>query len=164
MGKDWLPIRVKTEQSKMNRVVDRIEGFPEEVMTKYFFQFLQGIAASGADVMRNYIEYNSHNYTPTGQRRADAGGPGPGRRKSGDMIAGIKWSGKKVAPAKYEFLVGWLDGTPGYSVFQEYGTKSGVTAMNSLQYTADFMRREMKLLGHNPAGAKVSSPPGKWGG
>ena len=78
------------------------------------------------------------------------------------MVNSIKWSGKKVAPHKYEFTVGWLDGTPGYSVFQEYGTKNGVAAMNSLQYTADFMRLELKHMGASPSGFKVGSPVRKW--
>jgi hypothetical protein len=154
---DWLPIRVKTEPAKLRHVQNRIIGFPEEVMEKFYFQKLQSAVASAADVMRNYIEYSPDVVTPTGQARAALGGNGPGRKDTGRMIAGVKWRGGKVGKAKYEFALGWLNGEPGYSIFQEHGTKNGVQAMNSLQYASDFLRRELHLLGTNPQGYRVNN-------
>jgi len=158
---DWIPIRIRTESANMNKVVARIEGYPEEATQKYFFQALQSISASAADVMRSYIESNPAVFTPTGEARKASGGNGPGRVKTGAMRDAVKWRGGKDGKNKYSFQFGWIDGAPGYSVFQEYGTKNGVTAMNAIQYTADFVRRELRLLGNAPTSYKVRNA-GRW--
>jgi hypothetical protein len=149
MAKDWLPIRVKAEGAKRQYLRNRILGFPDEAMGKYYFQRLQSVVASGVDVMRNFITYDRSVWTETGIQRAKRGGD-KGRNDTGAMVAAISWTGGKVEKHKYKFELGWLDGEPGYSIFQEQGTKNGVKAMNSLAYVMDFMRQELKLMGENP--------------
>lgn len=159
----WIPIRVKTEPAKMRYVKAKIEGFPEEALGRYYFQQLQSLLASAADVMKNYIEYDPSVRTQTGWARAALGGNGPGRKDTGALIDGITWSGRKVADGKYSFEVGWLNGTPGYAIFQEQGTKTGVRAMNSLEYVTNFIRQELQLLKQNPRAYRVTRAA-KWGG
>jgi hypothetical protein len=144
MAKNWLGIRVKTEPAKMRYVQGRIAGFPEEAIQKYYFQALQQLAAETVDVMKNYIEYSPDVRTPTGEARG-----AKGRVKSGEMRDAIKWSGRKVGKV-YRFEIGWLDGRPGYAIFQEQGTKNGVKAMESIAYALEFARREVQMMGENP--------------
>ena len=154
MGKDWFNIRIKTEPSRMEQVKSTIEGFPKEVMQKYYFQTLQSISASAADIMRHYIKSDPGLATEASKNRTPPGG----RNKTGKMWESVKW--KLVESQKgtyYKFEIGWLDGTPGYAIFQEHGTRTGVKAMNSIDYTMNFTRTELKLLETNPGGYKIKS-------
>lgn len=153
---DWLPIRIKTEPAKLRYVKSRIMGYPEEAMGKYFFQQLQMVTASAADVMKNFImqDKNTKKYETTGVK---------GRRKTGAMIDAITWRGSKIGKGKYRFEFGWLDGRPGYAIFQEQGTKNGVRALNSLDYATNFAKQELRLLGQNPAAFRATRAS-RWGG
>lgn len=142
---DWLPIRIKTEPAKMKHVQARIEGFPEQAVEKFLFQRLQSITAMGADVMRNYIKYERRLVTKTGLARVAKGGKYATRVDSERMVDSVKWEGRKVGN-KYKFRFGWIDGEPGYSIFQEHGTSNGVVGMESLAYAMEFVRRELHLL------------------
>lgn len=153
---DWIPIRIRTERGKMMHMKNRIMGYPEEAMTKYYFQQLQSITASAADVMKNFIEYDRSVRTPTGEARKARGGNGPGRKDTGTMINGITWRGEKISDAKYKFEFGWLNGEPGYAIFQEHGTKNGVRAMHALEYAAQFARTELGFLGNSNKAVRVS--------
>lgn len=154
MGKNWFDIRIKTEQSAIKNVTSRIEGFPKEAMDKYFFQILQSIGAAAADVGREYIA-SAKVSTKTGEAQGRKG-----RVKSGDMKAGFKFDGgHKVSDTKYEFYFGWIDGTPGYSIFQELGTKNGIVAMHALQYARQFAASELKLVSNSASAAKFHASP-----
>lgn len=143
---DWLNIKVKTEPSKLKHVQAQLTNFENGPVIKYLFQHLQYISASGADVGRNFIKYHPSVVTKTGEERASRGAGIAGRVDSGEMVNKFRWSGGKIGPGKYKFKVGWLDGTPGYAIFQEQGTKRGVVAMNALGYVTEYMRNEMKLM------------------
>lgn len=143
---DWIPIRIKTEPNKIKHVQAELNNFKDGPLIKYMFQQMQSLAASAADVGRNYMKYNPAVFTRTGEERAARGAGIPGRSDSGDMIAKFTWSGRKVSNGKYQFKVGWVSGTPGYAIFQELGTKRGVQAMNALGFTTEFLRRELKLM------------------
>lgn len=145
---DWLPIRIKTEPAKMKHVQNRIAGYPEEVMTKRYFQLLQRTTAAAADVMREYIA--THDF---GDKN------GPGRVDSGKMRDSVKWEGRKDAKGVYRFRFGWINGTPGYSIFQEYGTKNGVVGMDALGYAAEFFRKELRLEGVSSRGFRANRAP-----
>lgn len=136
----WVKVRIKTEPAKMRFVQSRVMGYPEEATQKYFFQAMQSVTASAADIMRNYIEYQAGKTTKTGRK---------GRVVSGAMRDGVKWTGEKLAGGKYRFRFGWINGTPGYAIFQEQGTKNGIVAMNALGYATEFLRNELRLLGHS---------------
>jgi len=154
---NWISIRVKTEPAKMKHVKGRIEGFPQQAIGKYFFQQLQSMTASGADVMKNFIGPQGHPSvrTNTGHERKARGGNGPGRVDTGLMRDSIKWTGRKLGNGNYRFEFGWLNGTPGYAIFQEQGTKNGVRAMNSIGYATEFMRNELRMLGQNRAASRA---------
>lgn len=154
---DWIKIRVKTEPAKMKYTKGRIQGFASEAMGKYFFQQLQGMTASGADVMRNFISSHPSVRTRTGAERKARGGNGPGRVDTGLMKDSIKWRYVgKGANGNYRFEFGWINGTPGYAIFQEQGTKNGVRAMNSIAYATAFMRNELQLLGQSRRATRLT--------
>lgn len=157
MASKWFDIRVKTEPAKMKYVSNQILGYPEQAFQKYYFQALQRITAEGADIMRNYLNTRP-NWTDTGQKRKARGGNGPGRVDTGTMRDSIKWSGKKDAKGRYVFKFGWIDGQPGYSIFQEYGTKNGVEGMHSMEYATEFVRSMIKDLAQNGKGTRLSNP------
>lgn len=129
----------------MRFVQARLAGFPEEVVMPRYFQFLQREVANAAEIMRSYIE--GHNF---GDKN------GPGRVKTGKMRDSVKWEGRKDGKGIYRFRLGWLDGTPGYAIFQEQGTRNGVIAMNALGYTMDFLRTEIRLLGVSSKGFRAT--------
>lgn len=152
----WLDVRTKYEPSAMKHAVASIYGHPDQVMEKYYFQKLQQIVAAGADIQREYLN-SRPNYTKTGQKRKAAGGNGPGRIDTGTMKDGIKWSSQKTAKGRYDFKFGWINGTPGYSIFQEYGTANGIQGMGSLAYALEFVRKEIKYLNNGGKGTTTRS-------
>lgn len=130
----------------MRNVQAKIEGWPNEAFVKYYFQALQSLTAEAARVMKDYIASSAVS-TDTGQAQGREG-----RVKTGTMKDGIKSNasggrGGIKQNNKYLFLFGWLDGTPGYAIFQEWGTRNGITAMNSQRYAAEWARKELKSLG-----------------
>jgi len=145
---DWIDIRIKTEPANMKHVKARILGYPEEVLEKYYFQFLQYVAAAGADIGRQYIGSAAVN-TPTG-----LGEGRQGRVKSGDMQKNFKWSARKDGK-RYVVDIGWINGTPGYSIFQEHGTKNGIVGMNAVGYVTDWIRSELKFYEGFRKGTRV---------
>jgi hypothetical protein len=148
MGKNWIDIRLKTEPANMKYVKGRILGYPEEVLEKYYFQFLQYVAATGADVGRQYIGSAAVS-TRTGQ-----GEGRQGRVDSGTMQKNFKWSARKDGK-KYIVDIGWINGTPGYSIFQEQGTKGGIVGMNAIGYVQEWVRSELKFYEGFRKGTKV---------
>lgn len=154
-GADWIPLRVQAEPNAAKKLKATIEGFPELVMEKYYFQILQQIVSTYVESARLAIETSKglDTATPTGEARKARGGRGPGRADTGKMVANLKWKGRKEGN-KYVFEIGWLDRVPGYSVFQEYGTSNGVRAMNSLPYILDGIRSELKLYEVGKGGAR----------
>ena len=153
MGKDWLNIRIKTEPAKIKYVTGQVEAFAEQAIGTYFFQFMQKMMPEAVDVMQNYIRYQAGKTTKTGK---------PGRVVTGTMWESVKW--RQVSTGKkgyYRFELGWLDGKPGYSIFQEQGTKSGVIGMNALGYTLEWLRNEVVLLGRGSSKA-VRTRNAKW--
>lgn len=142
MGK-WMDIRVKTEVSKFNAVRSKIEGWPKEVAQDIYFPALEQIAKDGVDFMRFIIISAT---TMTGAQRAAAGGNGPGRVDSGKMYDKVNYRARKRAKNGFSLFVGWVDGQPGYAIFQENGTKNGVIGMEALRQTQEYMYAEVVKL------------------
>lgn len=136
MGKDWLAIRTKTEVSKYDAVRNVIQGWPEQVLYKVYQPQISQIAARGAGVIREIIR-TDHNT----QKEE------PGRIKSGDMLKGVHYRVRERKKG-FSMFVGWTDGVPGYSIFQEHGTKNGVRAMNSLEASREQMLSDLKALAY----------------
>lgn len=141
MAKNWVPIRLKTERAKMKHVQARVTGWADEVIQKGYFPWLQQLMAAAADVGREYIGSAAVS-TRTGQREGRRG-----RVKTGEMQKGFTWNyGEKVKDGdKYRFRVGWINGTPGYSIFQEHGVQGGVVGMNAIGYVTEFLRTEIRV-------------------
>ena len=150
-SKSWIDIKIKTEPQNMKYVSNRILGYPEQVLEKYYFQFLQYLAATGAEIGRNYIGSTAVS-TPTGQ-----GEGREGRVKTGEMQKNFKWSARKEGK-KYIVDVGWINAVPGYSIFQEQGTKNGIVGMNAIGYVTDWMRSELKFYDGFRKGTRVRTP------
>lgn len=146
---NWIDIRVQTEQAKIKYVKSEIEGFAEKAIGPYFFQFMQSMMPEAVDVMQSYIRYQAGKTTKTGK---------PGRVETGEMWEQVTWrqipTGKK---GFYRFELGWLNGTPGYAIFQEQGTRNGVVAMDSIGFTTMWLRSELKLLGRGTDALKFSN-------
>lgn len=138
MAKDWFNIRVKTEASKFNAVRSKIMGWPEEVAREVYWPRLEEIGNLGAEFIKNIIA------TDTNTKKYEQGGP-PGRIDSKDMYNKVR-SRARERKQGFSLFVGWNDGRPGYSIFQELGTKSGVQAMNSIQQSQEYMLSLLKSM------------------
>lgn len=143
-------IRVKTEASKFNAVRSKIEGWPKEVAQDIYFPALERIAQEGVDFIRFIILSAT---TMTGAQRANAGGNGPGRVDSGKMYEKVNYRARKRANNGFSLFVGWTNGTPGYAIFQENGTKNGVVGMEALRQAQQYMYSEAVKLAN---GGKVN--------
>lgn len=146
----WLDIRVKTEQRHIDSVVSTIESLPDEIFVKYYYQKLRGIAARGARTIRHIIDTDTN--TKNFEERGKVGRNGA----TGRMRDGVGWEVKKIGQHHYTFRVGWLDGTPGYAIFQEQGTKRGVQAMNAIAQAQEQMLSEIRQL---TSGGKLNASP-----
>lgn len=104
----------------------------------HYFQKMQSAASSILRDTRWYIRESPETETKTGRDRKANGGKYAGRYLTGKMhdsfVAtkgnGITTLNKKKVRFHVEF--GWLRGMPSYTLFQEYGTRNGVVAMNAL--------------------------------
>lgn len=150
----WFNIRVKTERQKFDAVRSIIQSWPEDVARDVYFPALAQIAEDGKQYVR-YIILSSD--TATGRARAGQGGNGPGRVDSGAMYDAVR-ARVNVNKGSFSALVGWLDGKPGYSIFQEQGTKNGVVGMNALGQAQEYMLSEIRKL--SKTGAAKASPIG----
>lgn len=154
----WLQIRIQTEPAKLQKMQSRIIGWPEEAFIKNYFQLLQNLTATAADVMRNYIS-DAKTSTPTGIAQGRKG-----RVVTGEMMRGVTSNAGgnrgaiKQPNGKYLFKFGWLDGKPGYAVFQEWGTSNGIKAMNAQRYASEWVRKELKLYEVSSKAGKAISP------
>lgn len=126
-GRSWLDIRIQTENENRNAVRNKIMGWPEEVAQKRYWPALQQIGRNGVQFQRSIIE------------RLD-------RIDTGDMKRGVKMRANKRAGNAFTLFVGWVDGRPGYSIFQEHGTRSGVVAMDSIAQTREYMLSQIEQL------------------
>lgn len=139
---DWANVRVKANASDFDLLRSKILAHPGKVAKDVYYPALRRISQAGVDYMR-YIILTSE--TATGKARAGRGGNGPGRVDTGAMFDAVKM---RVRERKDGFtsFVGWIDGRPGYSVFQEHGVKGGVVGMNALAQAQEFMLSEIRKL------------------
>lgn len=149
---DWFNIRIKTERSKFNSVRSIIKTYPEDVAQEVYYPALRQIAENGKDYMR-YIILASD--TATGRKRAAQGGNGPGRVDTGKLYDGVR-ARTNINKDSFSAIVGWLDGKPGYAIFQELGTTNGVKGMEAIAQTQEYMLSEIKKLSK---GGKITSTP-----
>lgn len=148
----WFDIRVKTERQKFDAIRSIIRTWPTEVAREVYFPELEKIANNGKEYMR-YIILASE--TDTGRARAAQGGNGPGRVDTGTMYDSVR-ARVNVNKNSFSALVGWLDGRPGYAIFQEHGTKNGVKGMEAVQQAQEYMLSEIRKL---KAGGKITGSP-----
>lgn len=89
--------------------------------------------------------------TKTGEERKAGGGRYAGRDTTGAKSDGGKMvksykmdpkTGSYQSGGKYTFRVGFLN-APTYTIFQEYGTKSGIQGMNILMKDADYVKHDI---------------------
>lgn len=144
----WLDIRVKTEARNLNAVRSRIEAWPDEVAQDIYYPAIKAIAGEGLTYMRGLIEHSRTN--PSGGRKNGSytvrGGSGQyARKRSGDMLRGTRVENRQGKKSLVS-TVGWVRGQPGYAVFQEFGTKNGIVAMDSISQTTEYMRGLLQAL------------------
>lgn len=88
--------------------------------------------------------------TPTGRKRQGKGGKYAGRDRTGEPGGGSMVKSYRLDPktgkfsegGKYTFSVGFQN-PPKYTIFQEYGTSAGITAMNTLMEDADYIDQDI---------------------
>lgn len=140
---DWIPIKIKTEADKFDYVRTKIEGWPQEVAEEVYWPALEQIGQEGVLFMRWIIDNSP---TKTGEERVRRGGRGPGRVKDGKMRRNVRRRVRRRVKNAFSMFVGWSAGNPGYSIFQEQGTKNGVAAMNALGQAQEYMLSEIRKL------------------
>lgn len=140
---NWMNIRVKTEASNFNYVRSKIEGWPSEVVEEFYWPALEAIAREGRDIIREIIEGAE---TPTGRERAARGEGEAGRIKSGKMYNSVTTRVRRRVKNGFSVFTGWINGKPGYSIFQEQGTRNGIEAMNAIGITEVWMLEQIKSL------------------
>lgn len=134
-GKSWLDVRMNVSQAQreLKKMQATVTALPSELMKGYYAE-LRRIAwearAVGQEVIRTAPDKD-----------------GQGRIETGKMLKSFWAQIGKVSDKKYEARVGWLTGDPGYSIFQEYGTKNGVKGMYALKAAQDHMYAEIRKLG-----------------
>lgn len=147
-GKSWIFIRIggksRFDPYAEAKLAARIIRAPREILVKNYYQTMLKAVFAARKLMREIIISSE---TETGRKRAAKGGKGPGRVKSGDMLDAVWARVVKEGDNKYVGEVGWLLARPGYPVFQEHGTRTGITAMNALQKAKDYVAREMRDAG-----------------
>lgn len=150
---DWFNLRVKVPTQQLNSTRNIIRAWPQKVAAEVYYPKLTQIAQEGRDYMRYIILAAS---TPTGVKRQGQGGNGPGRVNTGQMFDSVRY---RVRQNKYNYsaTIGWLDGKPGYAIFQELGTKNGVVGMNAVAQANEYMLSEIRALA---AGRLTSTPVG----
>ncbi len=132
-GGDWINLRVKVPAQDFNRVRTKIEGWPEEVAKEKFWPALEQIGREGADFIR-YIVLTAPDKD------------GGGRIKTGEMYDKVQSRARERAGNAFSLFVGWNRGEPGYTIFQELGTKNGVIAMNSISQAQEYMLSQLRAL------------------
>ncbi len=145
-GKSWAFIRLEGDRKQgggLYQMAARISRAPEEIFVKYYYQKVQKIAFEARRIILNTID---ESVTAKGIARARNGGKS-GREVSGKMKKGVWARAYKASANRYRAEVGWLDGRPGYAIFQEHGTRNGIVAMDSLRKAGDYIEAEMDKLG-----------------
>lgn len=153
----WLDLRIKVPGNNLNAVRSKIRGWPEEIAEEIFWPALEQISAEGADFIRFIILAAE---TETGKKRAALGGNGPGRVKTGTMFDMVGYRNRKTKNG-FSSFVGWVNGRPGYAIFQELGTRNGVKAMDAISQAQEFMLMKLRELAK---GQYEPSPLGFGGG
>lgn len=158
MSRNWIDARIKVRQADIEKVRSKIVGWPDEVMTDIYYPALRAIAAEGREFIRNIIDKST---TATGQARAAAGGNGPGRVDTGDMRRAVGSRASLYKSGKgFSIFIGWVgtsatlsrtgtragQGTPGYAIFQEHGTKNGVEGMEAIGQAEVFVMTKLRAL------------------
>lgn len=141
-GHGWISIRISSDGKEIKKLAAAVVRKPEEILVKYYFQQVQRIAFEARRLM---IKIINEAETETGRRRALKGGK-PGRIETGRMVEKVWARAYKTGSGGIAATVGWLDGRPGYAVFQEHGTRGGIVAMNALRAAGDYIEQEMDKL------------------
>jgi len=126
--------RIRVTGIDLETMRERILSKPDEV-TDEIYGKLNNVGDEAVVEMKDII---TNSPTPTGVARAAAGGNGPGRIDTGEMINRVEQITRKNKRS-VSLRFGWLYGRPGYSFFQEYGTKfiEGMHALTDARSHAD---------------------------
>lgn len=140
---NWLGIKVKTEAAEFNKVRTKILGWPEEVAKNVYWPELEKIGREGVALIRQIILTSE---TTTGRERARRGGDGPGRVKTRKMYNSVTSRARERQGNAFSLFVGWIRGEPGYAIFQEQGTRTGIAAMNAVGQAEVYMLERLRAV------------------
>lgn len=145
-GRSWLDIRTNGAKfnTELKKMQTSITAAPNEIYKGYFIQ-MQKLAWEAARVGRDKIanDTNTKKYQRTGEK---------GRIDTGKMINSFWANARKEGADRYKINLGYLSGKPGYSIFQEYGTRNGLRGVEALRTARDYFQQEARGLG---AGGRI---------
>lgn len=145
-------LNIRFDADDFNKDLKTLQGdllaFKDDVAVPYYFQRLQSILARAGAVGRQQI---ADAVTATGIARARNGGGEPGRIESHQFIDNFKATvGRSNGKGRYEFEIGWLNGSPNWASYQELGFlhSSGmlVTGADALGAAERFILNEIEKL------------------
>lgn len=140
-GRSWIDIRSNGAkfQTELKRMSAHVTNVPSEV-AKGYYAAVRDIAWQGVRLGREKIlnDTNTLKYRRTGKK---------GRVDTGDMAKAFWANVRKSTDKQYVVNVGYLGGKPGYSIFQEYGTRRGLAGVEALRASQDYIDQEIKKLG-----------------
>lgn len=135
-GKGWYQIRHGLDQTRfdLKKMQTRVTNAPAQAAKGYANE-IRKIAWRARELMQKII-MEAPNRTK-GE---------PGRYDTGTMHKMVWANLVKNNDKSYSANVGWLAGKPGYAIFQEYGTRTGLVGMDALRQAQDFMFEEIRAL------------------
>lgn len=158
--KSWANIRNQaTSQRQMKAMIAQVTAIPRDLIEKKYFAAMTSIAWDARKLIQEII-LESH--TETGKERVRSGrGSEAGRYETGAMYNAVWANVRKAGKGgmSYSAQVGWLAGTPGYAVFQEQGTKSGIKGMRALETASQYIEDELRKLAR---GGRIYSRDTRW--
>lgn len=145
-GRSWLDIRTNGPKfaTEIKKMQTSITVAPNVIYAGYFAE-LQRLAWEAARVGREKImsDRNTRKYEETGKE---------GRFDTGKMVGNFWANGRKDGDRRYKIQLGYLSGQPGYSIFQEYGTRNGLRGVEAIRAARDHFQANAKRLN---AGGRV---------
>lgn len=138
---------VKQVNAQLGRMATVVKtDLPERIfLAEYRNMMVKRMAQATRDVKTNMRELY---VTRTGLDRKAGGGRYAGRDTTGSkdgggqMVRSFRLDPKTGTAQNgfYRFRAGWDKTAPNYTLFQEYGTKSGIEGMNALGLMSNYVR------------------------
>lgn len=129
---EWTGIRMYAKGSRALDAVSQTLKLIPDTITDELYDQLGEICKRAQQIARERIQ------SMPNKTKED------GRVKTGAMLRGLTYERRKYKGYVY-IRFGWLNG-PGYSLFQEWGTRRGLIGMNALMEAYNYLETEVAKL------------------